>query len=145
MTEGKLIGEYFFSTDKTKLDLTYIHNYLSSESYWAKNIPIEVVQKSIDGSLCFGVYNLDRQVGFARVISDQATFAYLADVFIDKDHRGKNLSKELMKFVMESDFVKVIRRFMLATLDAHSLYEQFGFKALPDPQRMMGIKFFEEY
>lgn len=141
----KKINEYILSTDKAKLDVNYIHRFLSEESYWSKHIPIEIVQKSIEGSLCFGVYLNDEQVGFARVITDEATFAYLADVFIDVQHRGKGLSKELMKFIMDMDFTKVIRNFLLGTLDAHDLYKQFGFKALPEPERMMGIKFFKEY
>ncbi len=145
MDREKQIGDYFLSTDKSKLQLNYIHRYLSNESYWSKHIPLEIVQKSIEGSLCFGVYLNNNQVGFARVITDNATFAYLADVFIDAQHRGKGLSKELMKFIMDSDFTKVVRNFLLATLDAHGLYEQFGFKALPEPERMMGIKFFKEY
>lgn len=145
MSNEKLIGDYLFSTDKKKLQLEYIHQYLSEESYWSKNIPINIVKASIDGSLCFAIYQSNKQIGFARVITDNATFAYLADVFIDKDYRGKGLSKELMKFIMESNFVKVIRSFLLATLDAHGLYEQFGFKPLPEPERLMGIKFFKEY
>lgn len=145
MSNEKLIGDYLFSTDKKKLQLEYIHQYLSEESYWSKNIPMNIVKASIDGSLCFAIYQSNKQIGFARVITDNATFAYLADVFIDKDYRGKGLSKELMKFIMESNFVKVIRSFLLATLDAHSLYEQFGFKPLPEPERLMGIKFFKEY
>ena len=145
MIREEKTGNYCFSTDKNKLDVNYIHKYLSIDSYWSKNIPIEIVQKSIDGSLCFGVYCNDQQVGFARVITDEATFAYLADVFIDKEHRKKGLSKELMKFILESDFTKVIRRFMLATLDAHSLYSQFGFESQEGNKRLMGIKFFEEY
>lgn len=145
MSSEKQIGEYQFSTDKARLQLDYIHKYLSKESYWSKNIPLTIVQKSIEESFCFGVYHDNQQVGFARVITDNATFAYLADVFIDERHRGKGLSKELMKFIMACDFVKVIRSFLLATLDAHGLYQQFGFKALPEPERIMGIKFFKEY
>ncbi len=133
------------STDKTKLELNYIHRYLSEESYWAKNIPFNVVRKSIEGSLCFGVYNNDTQIGFARVITDYATFAYLADVFIDKDHRGKGFSKQLMQYIMSCERLKGLRVFMLATLDAHTLYEQFGFKPLKEPTRYMSIKFFESY
>lgn len=145
MNNEKLTGEYLFSTDKRKLEINYIHQYLSVESYWAKNIPIEIVKKAIDNSLCFGIYFKDKQVGFARVITDHATFGYLADVFIDKDYRGKGLSKELMKFIMEHHSVKSFRRFMLATLDAHSLYAQFGFTALKEPNRFMEIKAFEKY
>ena len=145
MIDEKKIGEYLYSSDKEKLDVNYIHHYLSEESYWAKNIPREIVQKSIDGSLCFGVYYQEKQIGFARVITDYATFGYLADVFIDKHYRGKGLSKELMKFIMMQDVIKKLRRFMLATLDAHSLYTQFGFESQEGNKRLMGIKFFEEY
>ena len=141
----KQIGEFLYSTDKTKLDVGYIHHFLCQESYWAKNIPLEIVKQSIEGSLCFGVYHQNKQIGFARVITDYATFGYLADVFIDKDYRRKCLSKELMSFIMEQDVVKKLRRFMLATLDAHSLYEQFGFQKLEGDKRLMGIKFFEQY
>ncbi len=145
MMNEKYIGEFLYSTDKSKLNLDYIHHFLSKESYWAKNIPINIVKTSIEGSLCFGVYENDKQVGFARVITDYATFGYLADVFIDKDYRGRGLSKELMTFIMEQDVVKKLRRFMLATLDAHSLYAQFGFESQEGNKRLMGVKFFEEY
>jgi GNAT superfamily N-acetyltransferase len=145
MINEKNIGEFLYSTDKTKLNIEYIHYFLSKESYWAKNIPIELVKTSIEGSLCFGVYHQGKQIGFARVITDYATFGYLADVFIDKDYRGQGLSKELMKFIMEQDVIKKLRRFMLATLDAHSLYAQFGFESQEGNKRLMGVKFFEEY
>ena len=145
MIAEKQINNYLISTDKEKLDINYIHHFLSKESYWAKNIPIEIVKTSIEGSLCFGVYENNKQVGFARVITDYATFGYLADVCIDKNYRGKGLSKELMKFIMEQKVVKKLRRFMLATLDAHSLYAQFGFESQEGNKRLMGVKFFEEY
>ncbi len=145
MMNEKYIGEFLYSTDKSKLNLDYIHHFLSKESYWAKNIPINIVKISIEGSLCFGVYENGKQVGFARVITDYATFGYLADVFIDKDYRGRGLSKALMIFIMEQDVVKKLRRFMLATLDAHSLYAQFGFESQEGNKRLMGVKFFEEY
>jgi GNAT superfamily N-acetyltransferase len=145
MINEKNIGEFLYSTDKTKLNIEYIHYFLSKESYWAKNIPIELVNTSIEGSFCFGVYHQAKQIGFARVITDYATFGYLADVFIDKDYRGKGLSKELMKFIMEQEVIKKLRRFMLATLDAHSLYDQFGFESQEGNKRLMGVKFFEEY
>lgn len=145
MIKEKTCGDYILSTDKNKLQLNYIHSYLSTESYWAKNIPLEIVKKSIEGSLCFGIYYNNNQIGFARVITDNATFGYLADVFIDKDYRGKGLSKELMIFIMEHETIKLLRRFMLATLDAHSLYKQFGFESQEGNKRLMGIKFFEEY
>lgn len=133
------------STDKSKLQVEYIHRYLSEDSYWAKGIPLEVVIRAIDGSLCFGVYDNETQIGFARVITDHATFAYLADVFIDKGYRSKGISKQLMKYIIDHDSLKGIRNFMLATLDAHTLYEKFGFKALKEPGRYMSIKFFENY
>lgn len=145
MISEKQIGAFLYSTDKSKLDVGYIHHFLGKESYWAKNIPMEIVKQSIEGSLCFGVYYQNKQIGFARVITDYATFGYLADVFIDKDFRGKGLSKDLMLFIMEQDAIKKLRRFMLATLDAHSLYEQFGFQKLEGDKRLMGIKFFEQY
>jgi GNAT superfamily N-acetyltransferase len=145
MISEKKIDNYIIATDRAKLDVNYIHYFLSKESYWAKNIPIEIVKTSIEGSLCFGVYYQAKQIGFARVITDYATFGYLADVFIDKDFRGKGLSKELMKFIMEQDMIKKLRRFMLATLDAHSLYAQFGFESQEGNKRFMSIKFFEEY
>lgn len=141
----KHINGYLFSTDKEKLQHSYIHHFLSEESYWAKNIPIHIVEKAIEGSICFGVYDKQQQIGFARIITDHATFGYLADVFIDKDYRSKGLSKELMNFITEQPFIKTLRRFMLATKDAQSLYAQFGFNALKEPDRFMEIKYFETY
>lgn len=139
------IEAFSISIDKTKLQIDYIHQYLSNESYWAKNIPIETVKKSINGSLCFGIYLKEKQVGFARVITDEATFAYLADVFIDENYRGLGLSKKLMAFIM--DYLKPfhLRKMMLATRDAHNLYAQYGFDKLLMPDRVMEIKFFDQY
>ncbi len=145
MINEQIINDYLFSTDKTKLNLAYIHQFLSTESYWAKNIPIHLVEQSINGSLCFGIYSNNKQIGFARVITDGATFGYLADVFIDKDYRKRNLSKLLMQFIMQLQNIKTLRRFMLATLDAHSLYTQFGFEPLKEPARFLEIKAFEKY
>lgn len=145
MHDEKIIGDYLFSTDKTKLQIEKIHHYLGQESYWAKNIPKETVIAAINGSLCFGVYYRDEQIGFARVITDEATFAYLADVYILKEHQKKGLSKELMKFIQKHKRLTSLRRFMLATKDAHGLYKQFGFTPLAEPQRFMEIKAFENY
>lgn len=131
-------GDYIIDTDKSKLDIVYIHQFLT-HSYWSENIPLETVQRSINGSLCFGVYRFEKQVGFARVITDAATFAYLADVFIDEAYRGKGLAKWLVKIIMEHESVQDIRRFMLATRDAHNLYSQFGFTALTNLDRWMQI------
>lgn len=145
MIYEKQIDKFLYSSDKNKLNINYIHHFLSEESYWAKNIPLSIVQKSIEGSLCFGIYDGEKQIGFARVITDYATFGYLADVFVDKVYRGKGISKNLMRFIMNCEALKGLRRLMLATLDAHGLYAQFGFESMEGNKRMMGIKFFEEY
>lgn len=136
MQEAK--DDYTISTDKSFLDVDYIHFFLS-KTYWAENIPKEVVERSINGSLCFGVYHLQKQVGFARVITDEATFAYLCDVFIDDAHRGKGLSKRLMETITAYPTLQGLRRFMLATKDAHGLYQQFGFAPLTFTDRWMHI------
>lgn len=117
---------YCITTNKEDLDLPFIHHFLCNESYWAKNIPLEVVQKSIQGSLCFGVYYNNQQVGFARLVTDCATFAYLADVFIIHAHRGKGLSKWLLQVIHNHTELQGLRRWLLGTKDAHALYEQFG-------------------
>jgi len=128
--------DYFLSTDKSKIDIEAVHHFLS-RSYWAENIPLELVQKSIDNSLCFAVYHQQRLVGFARVISDLTTFAYLADVFIIPEERGKGLAKWLMSVIMEDPRLRGLRRFTLATRDAHGLYSQFGFTPFDKPDRWM--------
>ncbi len=133
------------STDPSLLDIAVIHQYLCYESYCARNIPRDLVEKSIAGSLCFGVYHEGRQIGFARVVTDEATFAYLADVFILESYRGRGLSKWLMQTIMDEPRLQGLRRWMLATQDAHGLYAQFGFRALDKPERIMGMKAFEEY
>lgn len=138
-------GEYLFSTDINRFQLSVIHQYLSEESYWAKNIPREKVEKSMENALCFGVFTEGNQVGFARVISDFATIAYIGDVFILPQHRGKGLSKRLMRMIMEHPELQGLRRWILATADAHSLYEQFGFTALAKPERSMEKSNFKEY
>lgn len=133
-------NDYTIDTDKSRLDIPLIHQFLSQQSYWAQNIPLEIVERSIANSLCFGVYLGDAQVGFARVISDQATFAYLADVFILPEHRGRGLSKLLMKTISDWPTLQGLRRWLLATNDAHKLYEQFGFAALDQPELIMHRK-----
>jgi len=143
--EEKVINGYLFSTNRSKLQLDVIYNYLSKESYWAQNIPMEIVKKSAEGSQCFGIYFNEKQIGYARMVTDNATFAYLADVFVLDQHRGKGLSKELMKFIMEQPNLQGLRRMLLGTRDAHGLYKQFGFTALSAPDRMMEIKFFDAY
>ncbi|MES2003907.1 MAG: GNAT family N-acetyltransferase [Bacteroidota bacterium] len=119
---------YTIRTGSDKMDLAVIHQYLSQESYWAKNIPLEVVQRSVQNSFCFGIFKLDTQVGFARLITDKATFAYLADVFVLPEHRGKGLSKWLVATIHAHPDLQGLRRWLLGTLDAHGLYAQFGWK-----------------
>ncbi len=131
-------GDYLISTDCSKLDVQAIHAFLT-ESYWAKNIPFETVERSIENSLCFGVYDGDRQVGFARVITDYTTFAYIADVFILESHRGMGLSKWLMECIIKDPELQGLRRWLLATRDAHGLYRQIGFTELKAPERWMQI------
>jgi GNAT superfamily N-acetyltransferase len=123
---------YLISTDPAKLDIGVIHQYLSQQSYWAQNIPLEVVQRSIANSFCFGVYYQEQQIGFARMITDKATFGYLADVFILPDYRGKGLSKWLMATIHAHPDLQGLRRWMLGTKDAHGLYKQFGWAPLPE-------------
>lgn len=128
--------EYTISTDKARMDFAFVHNFLS-RSYWAKNIPFETVRRSIENSLCFGLYEADEQIGFARVVTDHATFAYLCDVFVIETHRGRGLSKWLMEMILAHPDLQNLRRWMLATKDAHGLYEQFGFTALDSPDVFM--------
>jgi GNAT superfamily N-acetyltransferase len=128
---------YTITTDHSQLDLPLIHRYLSEDSYWSKGIPMEIVRRSIENSLCFGVFQDENQVGFARVISDFASFAYLADVFILPEHRGQGLSKMLLQSIHEHPEFQGLRRWMLATADAHGLYRQFGWKELAAPERFM--------
>jgi predicted GNAT family N-acyltransferase len=135
---------YTISTDKSKLDLDIIHGFLS-HSYWAESIPLSIVKKAIENSLCFGVYRDDQQIGFARVISDYATFAYLADVFIIESERGNKLSVWLMQCILEHSELQGLRNFCLMTQDAHSLYEKFGFKNIPKPQNFMAKKIDDIY
>jgi GNAT superfamily N-acetyltransferase len=131
-------GEYSITTDRERLDIGAVHEFLA-RSYWSPGVPIETVKRAIANSLCFGVFHGKDQVGLARVITDKATFAYLADVYILESHRGKGLSKWLMDVVRSHEDLQGLRRFMLATSDAHGLYAQFGFKALANPSRMMEI------
>jgi GNAT superfamily N-acetyltransferase len=130
-------GPFYITTEEEKMDIAYIHRFLSRDSYWAENIPVETVRKSISGSICFGIFEKEKQLGFARVITDYATFGYLADVFIDEIYRGCGLSKWLMEAIMAHPELQGFRSWMLATKDAHGLYTQFGFRALEEPGRFM--------
>jgi GNAT superfamily N-acetyltransferase len=129
-------GEYLISTDKSRLDLTLIHNFLRT-SYWAAGIPLEVVRRSIEHSLSFGLYKEDQQIGYARVITDYATFAYLGDVFILEPFRGQGLSKWLMEVVVTHPDLQGFRRWILLTKDAHGLYKKVDFTGVATPERYM--------
>ena len=129
-------GEYIISTDKSRLDLTLIHNFLTT-SYWAADIPLEVVRRSIEHSLSFGLYKEDQQIGYARVITDYATFAYLGDVFILEPFRGQGLSKWLMEVVVTHPELQGFRRWLLLTKDAHGLYKKVDFTGVATPERYM--------
>jgi len=129
--------KYSISTEKSKLNLEAIHDYLSNKSYWAKGRSLESVKKSIENSFCFGLYgSKDTILGFARVISDKVVFAYLMDFFVFEQYRGKGLGKNLLKHILEHPDFQV-RLWFLGTADAHGLYEKFGFSALSNPERFM--------
>jgi len=130
--------EFEISTDPERIDVSVVHGFLS-KSYWAKGIPLETVQRSIQHSICFGIYRGQQQIGFARVISDRSTFAYLADVFVLESHRGNGLSKWLMQCIMAHPELQGLRRWVLVTRDAHGLYRQFEFQALNRPEGWMEL------
>ncbi len=127
------------STDRARMDVALIHDYLAHQSYWAKNIPRDVVARSIAHSLCFGAFDGDAQVGFARVITDYATFGYLADVFVLPPYRGHGIAKRIMAAVMSHPDLQGLRRWHLVTRDAHGLYAQYGFAPLDAPERHMTV------
>ena len=133
------VNPYHISTDPSRLQLAAIHAYLT-RSYWSPGVPQAVVARAIANSLCFGLYLGDAQVGFARVVTDKATFAYLADVYVLEEHRGQGLSKRLVETIQAHPDLQGLRRVLLATRDAHSLYAQFGFAPLSAPDRMMEIR-----
>ncbi len=130
-------GEYTISTDSKRLDLSVIHDFISNQSYWAQGRTIETVKRALDNSLNFGIYKSNQQVGFARVVTDYATFAWIADVFVLQEERGHGLSKWLMEVILSHPELQGFRRWVLATKDAHSLYARFGFIALHRPERWM--------
>ncbi len=133
------VKTYDISTDPARLQLPAIHAYLT-RSYWSPGIPQDVVARAIANSLCFGVYLGEEQVGFARVVTDKASFAYLADVYVLEAHRGQGLSKRLVETIQAHPDLQGLRRFLLATRDAHGLYAQFGFMPLARPQTMMEMR-----
>ena len=130
---------YEVSTDKARLDIDLIHKFLSEDSYWAKNIPRNVFERSIENSICFGAYDGDEQAGFARVVTDCAVFAYIGDVFVLPEHRGRGVSKLIMQAIRSDARLQGLRRWHLLTRDAHNLYRQFGFRDLENPARHMEI------
>lgn len=134
------VEEYEIRTGLENMDLKVVHNFLNEESYWANGIPFETVEQALKNSFCVGIFKDNEQVGFARLITDYTTFAYLADVFILESYRGKGLSKIMMDFIMNIDWVTGLRRISLATQDAHSLYAQFGFATPENPERLMEIR-----
>ncbi|MEO8041468.1 MAG: GNAT family N-acetyltransferase [Acidobacteriota bacterium] len=129
--------EFEISTDKNRLDVDVIHDFLYEESYWAKTRTLDQTKTAIENSLCFGVYIDDRQIGFARIVSDFATFAYIGDVFVLSEFRGRGISKRLMEAIVTHPDLQGLRRWVLATRDAHGLYEQFEFSSLKFPERWM--------
>ncbi|MDF2177959.1 GNAT family N-acetyltransferase [Aliiglaciecola sp. CAU 1673] len=131
-------GQYLLTDDKNRLDLDAIHQALSN-SYWSPGIPKSLVAKAIQHSMCFGVFFEGKQVGFARMITDRASFAYLADVYVLQEHSGQGVGKALMDFLLGHPELQGLRRIMLCTRDAHGLYSQFGFSEVPNPEIMMQI------
>jgi GNAT superfamily N-acetyltransferase len=139
MTRGWRRDGYLISTDASMLDLEVVHAYLS-RSYWAAGVPEDVVRRSIENSLCFGVYRGEEQAGFARVVTDRATFAYLADVFVLDEHRGQGIGKWLLEVILSHPDLQGLRRWMLATRDAHDLYRRYAFTELARPGIFMERK-----
>ncbi len=133
------VAGYQISTDPKRIDVEMVFKFLSEESYWSPGIPRNVVESAIANSLCFGVYHGAEQIGFARIVTDKATFALVADVFILQPHRGKGLSKWLMNEVMQHPDLAGLRRLLLLTSDAHSLYAQFGFTEIDNAWRFMEV------
>jgi GNAT superfamily N-acetyltransferase len=129
-------GDYAISTDRARLDIALVHRFLSEEAYWSPGVSRDVVERSIENSICFGMYRGDQQVGFARVVTDRAAVAYLADVFVLDAHRGSGLGRWLVETVLSHPDLQGLRRVFLGTADAHSLYERYGFRPI-DPGRMM--------
>ena len=130
-------GEYTISTENKRLDIRRIHDFVSNQSYWAQGRTIETVQRALDNSLNFGLYKNNQLIGFARVVTDYATFAWIADVFVLSEHRGQGLSKWIMEVILSHPELQGLRRWVLATKDAHGLYARFGFIPLHRPERWM--------
>ena len=132
------MADYEISSERGRMDVAAIHAFLT-RTYWARGIPLETVQRAIENSLCFGVFQGEAQVGFARVITDQATFAYLGDVYLLDEHRGKGLARRLVQAVLAHPRLQGLRRWLLVTRDAHALYRPHGFEPVAHPDRIMEI------
>jgi GNAT superfamily N-acetyltransferase len=133
-------GEYLISSDPEKLDLQFVHQWLSIEAYWSKDIPFEVVQRLVEHSLCFGVYHdKEGQVGFGRVVTDFTTFAWMTDVFIIDAYRGQGLAVLLMEVMLDHPELRILRRWLLGTDHAHGLYRKFGFEDLDHPENFLTL------
>jgi len=130
-------NKFYISTDKEKLDVKLILDFLNNDSYWAKGRSIETIQKSIENSLCFGIYKGSQQIGFARVVTDYSVFAWILDVFILKEFREQGLGVKLMESIMNHEELQNLQRWGLATDDAHGLYEKFGFELIKRPEIFM--------
>ncbi len=130
-------GEYVISTDRQRIDLNMVHDFLANVSYWAQGRPLEVMRRAIENSIVFGIYDGDRQVGFARVVTDYATFAWLCDVFVLENARGQGLGKWLIECVVAHPELQNLRLWLLGTKDAHGLYEKYGFRVVEEPGRWM--------
>lgn len=137
MSDSWQKGDFLISTERQRLDREMIHDFLSSESYWAKGRDLEVVNRGIDNSLSFGIYHGAKQVGFGRVVTDYATFAWVADVFVVEEYRGQGLGKWLIEVMLSHPQLQGFRRWALSTRDAHELYRGFGFNELARPERWM--------
>lgn len=140
------MSEYKIKTGFNRMDVQSVHYFISEESYWAQGVPYEIVEKSLRNSFCIGVFDEEgKQVAFARIISDRATYGYLSDVFVLKQYRGKGISKMLMEHIMNLKWVKQLRRFMLFTEDAQELYSMYGFSEISHPERFMEISHVNMY
>jgi GNAT superfamily N-acetyltransferase len=131
---------FLISTDKLRLDIYLIHDYLSNRSYWAKGVPYDTVVRAAENSVCFGVYKDETQVGYARVVTDKATIGYIGDVFILEEYRGGGLSKWLMECILKHPVLQGFRRWILLTKDAHGLYKQYGFNEPEEPATYMELR-----
>ncbi|HEV8470878.1 MAG TPA: GNAT family N-acetyltransferase [Candidatus Limnocylindria bacterium] len=139
------MNECVVSSDPRHIDRDLVWRFLHDDAYWALGVPREVMERAFDGSICFSAFDLDpdrggRQIGFARVVTDRATFAWLCDVFVLKEHRGRGVAKRLMDAVMAHPDLKGLRNVLLATRDAHGLYARYGFAPIDEPQRWMAIR-----